>query len=442
MDVEFERESLYREVWSSPISTLAKKYGLSDNGLRKVCVALAIPLPARGYWAKAAAGHQLTIPALPPTDGRTFVVSRPSRAEDASNSAPAPQPDNWLQERLAFETAPENAVLVQAELTNPHRLVASTAKAVSAECAALRRSRERLENPPKLKPGQRWEPDWEAFSSPSWRDYEDRGGIMDLSACSAPMRVSIETADRALRIWDAIIKACEARSMRASAEHLVVKISLGRDYVGLRISEQVDLTKRAVVPGMVPATVRKAAGRLRMVVVDRSETRFNDSTERPLEAQLNDILMRIYRCMALQRVRRIEEAEKLRRDEAAARAREEERAAEAEAARLREEELQRQRAAQAAKDAIRAQEIERERALISEATTWREAQAIRDYIRHLEGAATISGTSISLELQRWLDWAALVAEKLDPTSGRLLGVPGREVSSSFDLASASQPTTP
>jgi hypothetical protein len=56
MDITFEREALYAEISSSPISALAKKYGMSDVDLRKVCVALDLPLPGRGHWAKIAAG--------------------------------------------------------------------------------------------------------------------------------------------------------------------------------------------------------------------------------------------------------------------------------------------------------------------------------------------------------------------------------------------------
>ncbi len=43
-----KREELYEEVWSVPIVRLAEKYGLSDNGLRKVCKRLDVPVPEGG----------------------------------------------------------------------------------------------------------------------------------------------------------------------------------------------------------------------------------------------------------------------------------------------------------------------------------------------------------------------------------------------------------
>lgn len=53
-----EREKLFNEVWSEPMTTVAKRYGLSDNGLRKRCIKLEIPLPPVGHWAKIQAGKE------------------------------------------------------------------------------------------------------------------------------------------------------------------------------------------------------------------------------------------------------------------------------------------------------------------------------------------------------------------------------------------------
>lgn len=60
----FERQKIFDEVWTTPVRTLAKGYGLSDVGLRKICVVLDVPLPPRGYWAKLAAGKSIPKPVL------------------------------------------------------------------------------------------------------------------------------------------------------------------------------------------------------------------------------------------------------------------------------------------------------------------------------------------------------------------------------------------
>ncbi len=54
------REELYRQVWETPISRLAEKYGVSGNGLKKICDRLHVPYPPRGYWAKLAAGRPVS----------------------------------------------------------------------------------------------------------------------------------------------------------------------------------------------------------------------------------------------------------------------------------------------------------------------------------------------------------------------------------------------
>jgi hypothetical protein len=46
------REEFYEKVWQTPMTKLAAHYGLSDNGLRKICRNLQIPTPYTGYWAK------------------------------------------------------------------------------------------------------------------------------------------------------------------------------------------------------------------------------------------------------------------------------------------------------------------------------------------------------------------------------------------------------
>lgn len=54
------RESLYARVWQTPMTKLAEEYGISDQGLAKICKRHAIPLPPRGHWAKKEAGKPVT----------------------------------------------------------------------------------------------------------------------------------------------------------------------------------------------------------------------------------------------------------------------------------------------------------------------------------------------------------------------------------------------
>jgi hypothetical protein len=59
------REELYELVWSEPMTALAKRFGLSDNGLRKRCKSMDVPTPPRGYWERTKHGHRAKRPPLP-----------------------------------------------------------------------------------------------------------------------------------------------------------------------------------------------------------------------------------------------------------------------------------------------------------------------------------------------------------------------------------------
>jgi hypothetical protein len=63
--VTLSREELYALVWATPMSRLAVQYGLSGNGLAKICRRLDVPYPPRGYWARKEAGKKFTQAALP-----------------------------------------------------------------------------------------------------------------------------------------------------------------------------------------------------------------------------------------------------------------------------------------------------------------------------------------------------------------------------------------
>lgn len=60
-----QRETLYSEVWATPMLSLAPKYGVSSVFLARVCARLNIPRPPRGYWARKQSGQKPKIPPLP-----------------------------------------------------------------------------------------------------------------------------------------------------------------------------------------------------------------------------------------------------------------------------------------------------------------------------------------------------------------------------------------
>jgi hypothetical protein len=63
--ITIKRDELYKEVWGKPMTHLSKKYGLSDNGLRKICRKLNVPTPTLGYWTKIQHGKKIPKTPLP-----------------------------------------------------------------------------------------------------------------------------------------------------------------------------------------------------------------------------------------------------------------------------------------------------------------------------------------------------------------------------------------
>ncbi len=50
------RHTLYESVWAQPMTKVAAGLGISDVGLKKICIRHHVPVPGLGYWAKVAAG--------------------------------------------------------------------------------------------------------------------------------------------------------------------------------------------------------------------------------------------------------------------------------------------------------------------------------------------------------------------------------------------------
>src|ERR1700737_3808082 len=122
------REKLHEAVWSEPMRTVAKRFGVSDVALAKRCRRMAIPLPGRGYWAKKAAGKKVRPISLPKAiSGQTIesfeinlrrtVSVEPSSAE--LNVGPV-----WDQKR--FEASPENQIVVPTTLEKPRKEIRHT----------------------------------------------------------------------------------------------------------------------------------------------------------------------------------------------------------------------------------------------------------------------------------------------------------------------------
>ena len=63
--MEITRSALFDLIWSEPMGQVASRYGLTGNGLAKICDRLDIPRPSRSHWTRSASTREAQ-PDLPP----------------------------------------------------------------------------------------------------------------------------------------------------------------------------------------------------------------------------------------------------------------------------------------------------------------------------------------------------------------------------------------
>jgi len=117
------RQQLYELIWSTPMSQLAKKYALSDNGLRKLCVKYHIPIPKNGYWQKIKYNKPVKPEKLPSYELEPDKIELVLREEGKdANYDQSP----LIQLTKQIQNDPKAPLTVPDHLQKPHRLIAST----------------------------------------------------------------------------------------------------------------------------------------------------------------------------------------------------------------------------------------------------------------------------------------------------------------------------
>jgi hypothetical protein len=164
--VKLTREELYALVWEKAVMHVAKSFGLSDVGLRKICVKHDIPTPPMGYWAKLAHGKAVKKTPLPPLK--------------AGNS-------NWIYIHEGM----------------PHMKAVSAAVARAAEDGAMTS----VIMVPSGKP-EHLLPILMAAEKALKKSKPDREGFVSCEGSGLPcIRVGPNSIERALSILDAFLKA-------------------------------------------------------------------------------------------------------------------------------------------------------------------------------------------------------------------------------------------
>jgi len=356
---------------------LAKKYGLSDVGLRKRCKKLNIPLPVIGYWQKKEYGKADPPPPLPPFDGDEEVEFH-IEIEREKNRPVDEEQFKEAETKIAFEREDKNRIHVPSTLRSTHPLVALTKQA--------------LEN-----------------TEPSRYDRDD-DFLNSRDNKRLDIRVSKNSFHRALRIMNALVKALDSRGFKVSLveedkngyyTHYKTCVSVLGQTIEFGLREFLKQTKREIPPAERKDRPwadefeyeHNPSGRLTLEIKTWSAPRKNwsDAKIQRVEDCLNDFIIVLIKTAVELRTREIEREEAERRRLELIRRRDE-------LARLRREEEAR------LKD------------LLDKAAGLQKSKEIRELIKAVKENAIRKngGIESGSELDRWLAWANEQADRFDP----------------------------
>lgn len=363
--IEVTRQALYDQVWSTPMTKLAKEYGISDVALAKICKKLNVPYPRRGYWRRKETGKAVKqLPLLPNTDPakQRVTIHRTIRPESV-----VPLSEDATQ-RITAEQAPERKIVVPDRLTSPHRLL-----------------KEHLTE----------------WRSPKVNDY---GAIWSGSIRQLNLRVSPTSLGRALRIMDTLFKALESGGYPVGIQQGYHKtlgvringepITFGLEERFQRMShpEQKDLTRQwwqrqryqYSPTGILSLKITEVWG-------DGLRKTWSDRKRAKIENCLNEFIVGLLRVAEAVKSARLK--------------RELEQQAQREAQHTREEEARK-----------RQEELARRQALEQEAVNWAKAQQLRGYLAALKDVLIAKHGEIQpgSPADHWLSWAHQHADRLDP----------------------------
>lgn len=398
------REQLYEQVWSVPIWTLCVQYGLSDNGLRKVCRRLNVPVPKRGYWAKVEAGKKVRKAALSEVAKQSVahirVGPKPVRTEADD------QDDVWLKAREAFEADLANRIEFVEKPRRWHATIAPLKESLEEDAKkieAARKANDQYEKWPESRKQREMPPDrW------AWLWYERTGQLMPATHHASVVRLSLAEFRRGLAILNALAVAAEKRGFEVTLDdkkgRMVLEGHGGR--LDVRMSEKTEQKTRKVKrfeAKMEDEQYRVPTGVLR-VYVERGYGKvwtLEETTDARLEAKLNVFFAGVWKQVKFCRQKARDEEDRRRR--------------EAEAAAVRAE-IERRRAEEAAR---REEERKRREALVEEVAAWRRAAEIRAYVAAVRAEIERSGKEESAELREWERWALGVVAEMEPLGARI-----------------------
>lgn len=394
------RKDLYDQVWSTPMRLLAKKFGLSDVGLAKVCRKHDIPRPSVGYWAKKQHGKKTTKPSLPPAgdpklETIKFEKPTPSPFPARPKRSQPPRDADVAAALAAVNELPP--IVVGDTLENPHKLVVATEK-------ALRQSF-------KAKPVDQYGLFAPAGDSPTLDILTSVTGVpralrlanaVLVNAVAAGFRIECTDESGCAQVWINVLDEQFSLSLRERTNqvpHVITK-------------EEETKSRKWRHLFQPPAWDYKPTGNFTLRICREAKysavkTWIDDKRRKRLEDQIGAVLKDMVWTVQEERLRREEdERRELARREAEHRAWE---------ARRRREEWDRLT-----------------KSLLRQAKNWRDAVLLRKYADSIEAILRESGSDLTDKNEKWLRLVHKVAERLDPATPIRKAHKGRNTGSAHE----------
>ncbi|MDI5895353.1 MULTISPECIES: hypothetical protein [Flavobacterium] len=121
--VTLTRKELHNLVWKETMSALSKKYAISDNGFRKLCIRMNIPIPRNGYWQKINFNKSVIIDKLPIEFEGEDKIQLEIRKEGSEVNLDQSPVTILTKQILEDKNAP---LIVSQTLDNPDKLIVAT----------------------------------------------------------------------------------------------------------------------------------------------------------------------------------------------------------------------------------------------------------------------------------------------------------------------------
>lgn len=322
------REELYNLVWTKPLTTLAKEFAYSDNGLRKICIKHNIPLPKSGYWSKVKFNKKVKKEKLSKIDNPAQIKLYLRQEGQESINHP-----NSERAKLKNEIGnnKELPLIVLDKLSKPDELII--------------KAREDLKG-----------------KEPStWGTSE---GLLSTSSGIINLQVSKSNISRALRFMDAFIKLIKKRghSIKVSDGTIVI---INEENLKIKIREYVK--RKEINDNGWKRSGYKPSGELSFRIETYPEKIWRDGKKSQIEEKLTSILITLELKAKQNKERRLEHEAWQRNFR-------------------KQEEIK--KALQEKKD----KELEGFESLFHTATRWHKSQYIRNYIEEFKDYAIKSNS--------------------------------------------------